>query len=84
MWMGFWSLCVHGTHILDRLCRQIDARGVVPMGLQGRVVIPYGWAQRSGRAAMSQGSNSPQEKKDWDLGESTVGSTEVWRDSVGI
>lgn len=33
---------------------------------------------------MSQGRNSPQEKKDWDLGESTVGSTEGWRDSVGI
>lgn len=77
MALTFWSLC-------DRLCRLIDARGVVPVGLQGGVVIPYGWAQRSGRAAMAQGRNSPQEKQDWDLGESTAGSTEGWRDSVGI
>lgn len=33
---------------------------------------------------MAQGRNSPQEKQDWDLGESTAGSTEGWRDSVGI
>ena len=52
---------------------------------------PWGLAGKSGDTTwmgteVREGSDGTghQEKKDWDLGESTVGSTEGWRDSVGI